>query len=385
MAELVVRTAGESHGPAIVTLVEGFPAGVPVDPSRLAADMARRQGGYGRGKRMAIEADRIEILAGVRHGRTMPGPIVLVVRNHDSRLEEAPEVSRPRPGHADLAGALKYLDPDMRNILERASARETAGRVAAGALAKCLLDAFGIDVLAYVVRIGPATAAVPEDPAARRSQRDASEVYAADPSADPAMKAAIDAARDAGDSLGGVIECIATGLPPGLGSHVQWTEKLDGRLARAVMSIQAIKAVEIGLGMGVGERPGSRVHDPITYDPQQRESACLGFVRPTNHAGGIEGGMTNGAPVVVRAAMKPIPTLLQGMPSINIKTKQPEDTAYERSDVCAVPAASVIVEAVVATELAAALVAKFGGDTLQEMKAAYETWRKAAARLSGLT
>ena len=381
MAELVVRTAGESHGPAVVAFIEGFPAGVPVDPNRLATDMARRQGGYGRSKRMQIEDDRVEILAGVRRGRTLPGPIVLVVRNRDSRLEEAPEVSRPRPGHADLAGALKYLDPDMRNVLERASARETAGRVAAGALAKCLLDEFGIDVLAYVVRIGPATASVPDDVAERRRQRDSSEVYAPDPAAEAAMKAAIDAARDAGDTLGGVVECVATGVPPGLGSHTQWTEKLDGRLARAVMSIQAIKAVEIGLGMAVGERPGSQVHDPIAYDPKQRDAACLGFVRPTNNAGGIEGGMTNGAPVVVRAAMKPIATLGRGMPSVDLKTKKAQDATYERSDVCAMPAASVIVEAVVATELAAALVATFGGDTLRQMKAAYEAWRKAAREL----
>jgi len=381
MAELVVRTAGESHGPAVVAFIEGFPAGVPVDPNRLATDMARRQGGYGRSKRMQIEDDRVEILAGVRRGRTLPGPIVLVVRNRDSRLEEAPEVSRPRPGHADLAGALKYLDPDMRNVLERASARETAGRVAAGALAKCLLDEFGIDVLAYVVRIGPAVADVPDDVRERQRQRDASEVYAPDPAAEAAMKAAIDAARDAGDTLGGVVECVATGVPPGLGSHTQWTEKLDGRLARAVMSIQAIKAVEIGLGMAVGERPGSQVHDPIAYDPKQRDAACLGFVRPTNNAGGIEGGMTNGAPVVVRAAMKPIATLGQGMPSVDLKTKKAQDATYERSDVCAMPAASVIVEAVVATELAAALVATFGGDTLRQMKAAYEAWRKAAREL----
>jgi len=381
MAELVVRTAGESHGPAVVTLVEGMPAGVPVDTARLDADLARRQGGYGRGGRMEIERDRVEVLAGVRHGCTLPGPIVLVVCNRDSRLEEAPEVSRPRPGHADLAGALKYLDPDMRNILERASARETAGRVAAGGLARRLLDEFGIDVLAYVVRIGSVTADVPDDIHERRTRRDASEVYAPDAAAEAAMKAAIDAARDAGDTLGGVIECVATGVPPGLGSHVQWTRKLDGRLARAVMSIQAIKAVEIGLGMALGERPGSQVHDTIAYDPKRRDTACLGFVRPTNNAGGIEGGMTNGAPVVVRAAMKPIATLRQAMASVNIKTKEAEEAAYERSDVCAVPAASVVVEAVVATELAAALVVKFGGDTLQEMKAAHEAWQEAAREL----
>ena len=206
-------------------------------------------------------------------------------------------------------------------------------------------------------------------------------VYAPDAAAEAAMKAAIDAARDAGDTLGGLIECVATGVPPGLGSHVQWTGKLDGRLARAVMSIQAIKAVEIGLGMALGERPGSQVHDTIAYDPERRDTACVGFVRPTNNAGGIEGGMTNGAPVVVRAAMKPIATLRQAMASVNIKTKEAEEAAYERSDVCAVPAASVVVEAVVATELAAALVAKFGGDTLRQMKAAYEAWRKVASEL----
>ncbi|MBE3070434.1 MAG: chorismate synthase [Acidobacteria bacterium] len=382
MAQLVVRTAGESHGPAVVTLVEGFPAGVPVDPARIDADLARRQGGYGRGGRMQIEKDRVEVLAGVRHGRTLPGPVVLVVRNRDSRLEEAPEVFRPRPGHADLSGALKYLDPDVRNVLERASARETAGRVAAGGLAKALLAEFGIDVVAWVSRIGPAVAGeAPADTAEIRRRRDASDVYCPDPQAAAAMKAAIDAAREAGDTLGGVIDCVATGVPPGLGSHVQWTEKLDGRIARAVMSIQAIKGVEIGLGYGAAKRPGSEVHDPITYDAEQRGAACLGFLRPTNHAGGIEGGMTNGAPVVVSAAMKPISTLRKPLASVDLKTKGAEEAAYERSDVCAVPAASVVVEAVVATELAAAIIDRFGGDTLRQMKAACEAWRRAAMDL----
>jgi chorismate synthase len=382
MSELVVRTAGESHGPAVVAFVEGFPAGVPVDMARLDADLARRQGGYGRGGRMQIEADRVEVLAGVRHGRTLPGPVVLVVRNRDSRLEEAPEINRPRPGHADLAGALKYLDPDVRNVLERASARETAGRVAAGGLAKALLAEFGIDVVAWVSRIGSVAAGeAPADAAEIRRRRDSSQVYCPDPQAEAAMKAAIDAAREAGDTLGGVIDCVATGVPPGLGSHVQWTEKLDGRLARAVMSIQAIKGVEIGLGYGCAERPGSQVHDVIVYDPARRDGPALGFLRPTNHAGGIEGGMTNGAPVVVSAAMKPISTLKKPLASVNLRTKQAEEAAYERSDVCAVPAASVVVEAVVATELAAALVARFGGDSLGQMKAACEAWRKAARDL----
>ena len=381
MAQLIVRTAGESHGPALITFVEGLPAGLPVDPARIDADMLRRQGGYGRSGRQRIEQDHVEILSGLRHGRTIPGPMVLVIRNRDSRLEEAEEVSRPRPGHADLAGALAFLEPDMRNILERASARETAGRVAAGAIAKALLAEFGVEVFAYVTRIGSVAAHVPVDFAERRRLRDASEFYAPDPKADPAMMAATDAAEETGDTLGGVIECVATGVPPGLGSHVQWTEKIDGRLARAVMSIQAIKGVEFGLGFAAAARPGSQVHDPIAYDPKARDSSTLGFVRPTNNAGGIEGGMTNGQPVVLRAAMKPISTLKKPLASINFKTRKPEDAAYERSDTCAVPAASVIVEAVVATELAGAMIEKFGGDSLRQMKAAFEAWQRAARDL----
>jgi len=383
MAELIVRTAGESHGPAILALVEGFPAGVPVDTDRIDADLSRRQGGYGRGGRMQIEADRVEVLAGVRRGRTLPGPVVLLVRNRDSRLEEAPEVSRPRPGHADLAGALKHLDPDMRNVLERASARETAGRVAAGSLAKALLSEFGIQVAAWVTRIGPAAA--PDEPGDDLDdcirRRDESEVYCPDPDASAAMTAAIDRAREVGDTLGGVIRCMATGVPAGLGSHTQWTRKLDGRLARAVMSIQAIKGVEIGLGFAAAERPGSQVHDPIAYDASQRDGPAAGFLRPTNRAGGLEGGITNGAPVMLSAAMKPISTLKTPLPSVNLRTRQAEDAAYERSDVCAVPAASVVVEAVVATELAAALVERFGGDSLDQMQAAHDAWRRAAQDL----
>jgi chorismate synthase len=381
MAQLIVRTAGESHGPAVVAFIEGLPAGLPVDRSRIDADMLRRQGGYGRGGRQRIERDHVEILSGVRRGRTIPGPMVLVIRNRDSRLEEAEEVSRPRPGHADLAGALAFLEPDMRSILERASARETAGRVAAGAIAKALLAEFSVEVLAYVTRIGAVAAEVPADMAERRRRRDASEFYSPDPKADAAMTAAIDAAGEAGDTLGGVIECVATGAPPGLGSHVQWTEKLDGRLARAVTSIQAIKGVEFGLGFAAAERPGSQVHDPIAYDPKARESSTLGFIRPTNNAGGLEGGMTNGQPVVLRAAMKPISTLKKPLASINLKTRRAEDATYERSDVCAVPAASVIVEAVVATELAGAMVEKFGGGSLRQMKAAFDAWHRAARDL----
>ena len=381
MSELVVRTAGESHGPAVVAMVEGLPAGVPVDTARLDEDLARRQGGYGRGERQKIEKDHVEIMAGVRHGRTLGGPVVLIIRNRDVRLEEAPQVTRPRPGHADLAGALKYLEPDIRNILERASARETAGRVAAGGLAKALLAAFDIAVVAYVTRIGTVSAEVPSDVGKCRKARDRSDLYSPDPKADKAMKAAIDEARAAGDTLGGLIECVATGLMPGLGSHVQWTRKLDGRLARAAMSIQAIKGVEIGLGFAAAERPGSQVHDAITFDAVARDGASLGFSRPTNGAGGLEGGMTTGQPLVLRAAMKPISTLKKPLASVDLKTKASEQAAYERSDVCAVPAASVVVEAVVATELAGALVEKFGGDSLRQMRDSYEAWHRAALEL----
>ncbi|HET6442020.1 MAG TPA: chorismate synthase [Phycisphaerae bacterium] len=378
---MVVRTAGESHGPAVVAMVEGLPAGVPVDTARLDEDLARRQGGYGRGERQKIEKDHVEIMAGVRHGRTLGGPVVLIIRNRDVRLEEAPQVTRPRPGHADLAGALKYLEPDIRNILERASARETAGRVAAGGLAKALLAAFDIAVVAYVTRIGTVSAEVPADVGKCRKARDRSDFYSPDPKADKAMKAAIDEARAAGDTLGGLIECVATGLMPGLGSHGQWTRKLDGRLARAVMSIQAIKGVEIGLGFAAAERPGSQVHDAITFDAAARDEASLGFSRTTNGAGGLEGGMTTGQPLVLRAAMKPISTLKKPLASVDLKTKASEQAAYERSDVCAVPAASVVVEAVVATELAGALVEKFGGDSLRQMRDSYEAWHRAALEL----
>ena len=387
MPELTVRTAGESHGPAVLALVEGFPAGVPVDTGRIDADLARRQGGYGRGGRQRIEADRVEILAGVRGGRTLPGPVVLLVRNRDVRLEEAPAVTRPRPGHADLAGALKYLDPDVRNVLERASARETAGRVAAGGLVKGLLAEFGIEVIAWVYRLGgvmansPALGEVPSDLAAVRRRRDESEVYCPDAEASEAMKEAIDQARDAGDTLGGMIQCVAEGVPPGLGGHTQWTRKLDGRLARAVMSVQAIKGVEIGLGFRGADLRGSQVHDAIAFDETQRAGPSAGFVRPTNRAGGLEGGMTNGAPLVLRAAMKPISTLKKPLASVDLATRESAEAAYERSDVCALPAASVVVEAVVATELAAAMVERFGGDSLRQMRAAWDAWHREAGDL----
>ncbi|MDP6380490.1 MAG: chorismate synthase [Phycisphaerae bacterium] len=366
---LFYRTAGESHGRAMIALIEGLPAGLGVDEDLINAELARRQGGFGRGGRMKIETDTVEVLSGTRGGKTLGSPVVLVVTNRDYRIEEAPPVNEPRPGHADLAGALKFLAPDMRNILERASARDTAGRVAAGALAKCLLRQFGIDVLAYVISVGGIKARVPEDFGQRRTARDKSELFSTDAEADEAMKRAITEAGEAGDTLGGVFEVVATGAPPGLGSCMQWTERLSGRLAAALASIPAIKGVEIGMGFAAADAKGSQVHDAIGFDKTQRSGPTLGFTRGSNNAGGLEGGMTNGQPIVLRAAMKPISTLKKPLASVNIETKKSVEAAYERSDVCAVPAASVVGENVVAFEIAAAMCEKFGGDSLAEMKA----------------
>ena len=376
MAGLTYYTAGESHGPALTTLVLGMPAGVPVDEERINAALARRQGGYGRGGRMRIERDTVEVLSGVRHGLTMGSPVTLRIVNRDSRLEEAPPVHRPRPGHADLAGSCKWNTDDCRNVLERASARETAARTAAGALASGLLAALGIECVGYVVQIGPArmSDALPSEVAELRRQRDANEAYCPDQQAAAAMIDAIRQAKIDKDTLGGIVEVRVTGHPPGLGSCADWRDRLDGRLLQAVGSIQAIKGVEIGEAWLSAGRPGSAVHDEIHYDASQSATASAGFVRPTNRAGGLEGGMTNGAPVVVRAAMKPISTLLQGVASVNLQTRQPERSDYERSDVCAVPAASVVAEQVVAFEMARALEDKFGGDTLEALRASLERY-----------
>ena len=384
MSELEYRTAGESHGQALVALVEGLPADVPVDLDLINHELTRRQGGYGRSGRQKIEKDGVKILSGVRAGQTMGGPIAMLIANRDSRLEEAPPVHAPRPGHADLAGSLKWLTTDCRNTLERASARETAARTAAGALTRSLLAAFGIELVGFVVRIGATAAEVAVDLSCDQiaKLRDASDVYCPDESAGEAMKLAIDQARRAGDTLGGVVEVRAFGVCPGLGSCVSSRDKLDGRLMGAVGSIQAIKGVEIGLGFTAASRLGSDVHDPIGFDEDSVELPTLGFTRESNNAGGIEGGMTNGQPVVLRAAMKPISTLRQGLPSVDLRTKESHRSDYERSDVCAVPALSVIVENVVAFELARALLEKFGGDTLAEVRAAYDHYLKAARRLS---
>jgi chorismate synthase len=371
-------TAGESHGKAIIALIDGFPAGLKIDTAPIDAELRRRQGGYGRGGRQRIETDTVDVKTGVWQGITLGSPIALEVVNKDYKLERLEDLERPRPGHADLTGAIKYLG-SIRSVLERASARETTVRVAAGALAQQLLAEFGIKALGYVIELGgqkieSQSGSIDE----HRKLRDQSEIYSLNPTQDDAFKKMIDAAGKGGDTLGGILEVRVEGLPFGLGSHTQWDRKLDGRLAQAVMSIQAIKGVEIGLGFEAARRPGSKVHDPIQFDESQRGTPNLGFVRPTNNAGGLEAGMTNGQPLVVRAAKKPISTLRKSLESVNLKTHQPEAASYERSDVCAVSAASVIVENVVAFEVAAALVDKFGGDSLAEMKARYDLFLKLA-------
>lgn len=391
MPPLTCRTAGESHGRALLALVEGLPAGVPIDLPRINAELRRRQGGYGRGARQKIEHDEALVLSGVRRGVSIGAPVALQIQNRDFRLDDAPEINRPRPGHADFAGSLKWLTTDCRETLERASARETAARVAAGALVKALLSEFGVECVGFVTRIGPVPArpvedlftdADPEDRTQRiAAARDANDVYTHDAAAVEPMQAAIRAAKVGKDTLGGVVEVHVYGLPPGLGSCARWQDKLDGRLLRAVGSIQAIKGVEIGLGFEAAHRPGSQVHDALYYDADQRPAPNFGFVRRTNRAGGLEGGMTNGMPLVLRAAMKPISTLLQGMDSVNLRTLQPERSDYERSDVCAVPAASVVAENVVAFEIAAAWLEKFAGDTLREVRAAYQHYGEAVRNL----
>jgi chorismate synthase len=373
-------TAGESHGKALVALVDGFPAGVKIDTAPIDVELRRRQGGYGRGGRQRIETDAVDIKTGIWHGETLGSPIVLEVVNKDYKLERLEDLNRPRPGHGDLTGAVKYLG-SIRGTLERASARETAVRVAAGALTKQLLAPFGIRTFGYVVELGGVT--IPPRAGSLDEQlawRDSSEIYSLEPSRDEEFKTLIDACGKDGDTLGGIVEVRVEGLPFGLGTHAQWDRKLDGRLAQAVMAVQAIKGVEIGLGFEAARRRGSQVHDPIQFDESQRGSPNLGFVRPTNNAGGLEAGMTNGQPLVIRAAKKPISTLRKPLESINLQTKQPESAAYERSDVCAVSAASVIVENVVAFEMAAALIDKFGGDSLAEMKSRYDMFLEMARR-----
>ncbi len=365
-------TAGESHGPALVAIVEGFPAGLRVDRQALEHELARRQRGFGAGPRMKIERDQAEILSGVLEGVTTGAPIALRITNRDHtkwRGREIPPFTTPRPGHGDLAAVVKYGYTDIRPALERASARETAARVAVGALVKQLLAAFGMQVQGYVVAIGPVQAtALPEDFPTRWQQAEASPVRCPDPQAAAAMQAEIQRAMQARDTLGGVIEVAAVGVPPGLGSHVHWDRRLDARLAGAVMSIPAIKGVEIGAAWAQARLPGTRAHDAIRRQGER-------WVRPTNRAGGIEAGISNGQPIVVRAAMKPIATTLTPQPTVDLHTGEETTTRYERSDFCPVPRAVPVVEAMVAFVLADALLEKLGGDTMVELQARFAALR----------
>lgn len=372
--ELRYLTAGESHGPGLTAIVEGVPANLELSAADINRCLARRQEGYGRGGRMKIERDQVVFMSGVRWGKTLGSPITLSIQNRDwenwqkAMSSEADDrqqdiaITHPRPGHADLSGVIKYRQDDARNILERSSARETAARVAVGALCATFLRSLGIEVFGYVTEIGGVCAESQIDNYRERFER--SEVspcrtYCA--IAEQAMISAIDAAKAAGDSLGGVVEVVVLGLPVGLGSHVHWDKRLDGRLAAAVMSIQAFKGVEVGLGFEAARRPGSQVHDEIIQQGDE-------IRRRTNRAGGLEGGMTNGEPLVVRGAMKPIPTLYQPLQTIDLHTKEPFAAVVERSDVCAVPAAAVVAEAVVAIEVASAMLQKFGGDAMEEIR-----------------
>jgi len=388
MKRIRFRTAGESHGRGLVALIEGLPAGLDLDVSRdIDPDLARRQGGYGRGRRMLIESDRADVISGLRLGETLGSPLALAIWNKDAEnwatamsqeppaVDENPKalkrVHLPRPGHADLVGVLKYDRYDARDILERASARETAARVACGAIAKRLLSEFGISVQSHVLSIGGVTAQPPEPlPDDVNARADASPLRTLDDRAEAAMIAAIDQAKADGDTLGGVFEVVVRGLPIGLGSHVSWEDRLDARLAGALMGIQAIKGVEVGLGFEAARRLGSQVHDAIA--PDGTEARTAGYSRPSNGAGGLEGGTTNGQPLVLKAAMKPISTLRTRLPSVDLRDGSVKDAAVERSDVCAVPAAAVVGEAMVALVMADALAEKLGGDSISEMKRNYE-------------
>ncbi len=389
-----VLTAGESHGPAVLCLVEGLPAGLEVQKDRINAELARRQRGYGRGGRMKIEQDEVEILTGIRHGLTLGSPVTLVIRNKDHANwadvmspNVVPEANRaaavskrertsPRPGHADLAGALKYMTKDLRNIIERSSARDTAARVAAGMLVQSVLDVFGVEVRSHVIRI--------EEQAIERevgfdemAAATPSDVGCVDESVAGKMRKAIDAAKKDGDTVGGEIEMAVQGLPPGIGSFAQWTLRLDGLLAQALMSVPSVKAVALGAGFDSGRRRGSAFHDKIGFAPSS------GFTRPSNNAGGIEGGVSNGEEIRVRAMVKPIPTLMNRLPSVDLKTLEPAPAAIERSDTCVVPAAAVVGEAMVRIVLAQALLETYGGDSRTQLLAHFEKTRDLRAATFG--
>lgn len=387
MAQLDYHTAGESHGPALTVLVQGMPAGVPIDHAFLDHELSRRQSGYGRGGRQGIEDDKVTFLAGVRTGQTTGAPIVMMIPNKDSRLDDAkrtPPVHRPRPGHADLAGSIKWLTTDCRDTLERASARETASRVAAGALARLMLRELGIESFGFVraIRGAATTARVTSDNWRELlAARDASETMCPDQAITQQQHELIRAAKLDKDTAGGLIETHVFGCMPGLGSSMDYRLKLDSMIGAAVLGIQAIKGVEIGLGFASASLPGSQVHDPIYFDASRVNEASLGYTRSSNNAGGLEGGMTNGQPIVVRAAMKPISTLLRGLPSVDLNTKESQQSQYERSDICAVSAASVVLENVVAFEVGRALRTKFGGDSMREVQAQVAVFAKLAREL----
>jgi chorismate synthase len=370
-------SASESHGPQLTAIIEGLPAGLSLTADRINEELRRRQGGYGRGRRMKIETDQVQLLNGVRHGKTTGAPVTLVIENKDwknwtdimgaepvedpSQIKK--QVTRPRPGHADLNGAIKYGHRDMRNVLERSSARETALRVAIGAIAKQILEEVGMEVAGRVVNIGGVwdRSERPDDLAFIREQTEASEVRCLDKEAEENMKKVIDVAKENGDSVGGIVEVIVSGAPIGLGSHVHYDRKLDANIARAVMSINAFKGVEFGEGFEMANRPGSQIHDEITWSKEE------GFSRRTNRLGGFEGGMTNGMPIIVRGVMKPIPTLYKPLQSVDIDSKEVFSASIERTDNCAVPAASVVCESVVAWEIASELLDTFGGDRMEEL------------------
>jgi len=386
-------TAGESHGPCLTMIVDGVPAGFPIDVAQINHDLWRRQQGYGRGGRMLIEKDEVSIRSGIRWGETLGSPVTFGIENRDwknwtKKMSPSAEdrdnkiaVTNPRPGHADLNGVLKYDRADARDILERASARDTVSRTAVGSFAKQLLSPFGIRVMGYLRSLGGIEAnldGLSYEETFLRSEE--SPVRTADPKAEEQMIALIEECKIEGNTLGGIFEVVALGLPPGLGTHTQWDRKLDGRLAQALMSIQAMKGVEIGLGFEMARRRGSQVHDEIFFDPKKDVSQATprivptGFYRGSNNSGGTEGGMTNGSPLVVRVAMKPISTLMSPLNSVDLHTKQPTDASVERSDVCAAPAAAVVGESVVAFELANAFLEKFGGDSLRETRRNYENY-----------
>ncbi|MBV9606138.1 MAG: chorismate synthase [Solirubrobacterales bacterium] len=380
-----LTTAGESHGPGLTCILEGLPAGLQLERDAINRDLARRQLGHGRGGRMKIERDQVEVTGGIRHGSTLGGPIALQVTNRDyanweERMNpwpveaEIPEVHLPRPGHADLVGTQKYGQTDVRNILERASARETAARVAGGAVAKAFLQALGVEIFSHVIQITSVQAPRKDDLTPRDFEHvDESPVRCLDPEATTAMVKEIDRLRKANESLGGVFEVRAFGLVPGLGSHVSWEERLDGRLGQAVLSIQAIKAVSLGDGIEVAGVPGSEAHDEIFYDDER------GYYRETNRAGGLEGGMTTGAPLIVRGSMKPLPTLTKPLRSVDIATHAPAEALRERTDSCTVPAAGVVGEAMVALVLADAYRRKFGGDHIDDVRAALQAYEERIA------